>query len=77
MSTILSVASTNDGGRDGIAGAGAHLKPKGADFSHGVALYLENVSVWFDAFRALNDLSLYIDEGCAASLAPMVQAKPP
>lgn len=59
----LSVASTNDGGRDGIAGAGAHLKTKGADFSHGVALYLENVSVWFDAFRALNDLSLYIDEG--------------
>lgn len=34
-----------------------------ADFSHGVALYLEEVSVWFDAFQALNDLSLYIEQG--------------
>ena len=38
-------------------------KEKGADFSHGIALYLESVSVWFDSFRALNDLSLYIKEG--------------
>ncbi len=38
-------------------------KTQGADFSHGIALYLEKVSVWFDAFRALNDLSLYIEEG--------------
>ncbi|MDH1799916.1 urea ABC transporter ATP-binding protein UrtD [Acinetobacter johnsonii] len=38
-------------------------KEQGADFSHGIALYLEKVSVWFDAFRALNDLSLYIQEG--------------
>jgi urea transport system ATP-binding protein len=36
---------------------------QGADFSHGIALYLEKVSVWFDSFRALNDLSLYIAEG--------------
>ena len=38
-------------------------KEQGADFSHGIALYLEKVSVWFDSFRALNDLSLYIEEG--------------
>lgn len=38
-------------------------KPQGADFSHGVALYLEKINVWFDSFRALNDLSLYINEG--------------
>ncbi len=38
-------------------------KEQGADFSHGIALYMEKVSVWFDAFRALNDLSLYIQEG--------------
>lgn len=38
-------------------------KPVGADFTHGIALYLENVSVWFDSFRALNDLSLYIETG--------------
>lgn len=47
---------------DGQNGYGK-IKPQGADFSHGVALYLENISVWFDSFRALNDLSLYINEG--------------
>lgn len=41
----------------------ADQKEQGPDFSHGIALYLEKVSVWFDAFRALNDLSLYIEEG--------------
>ncbi|MBF7688154.1 urea ABC transporter ATP-binding protein UrtD [Acinetobacter rathckeae] len=41
----------------------ARPKQTGPDFTHGVALYLENVSVWFDSFRALNDLSLYIQEG--------------
>ncbi len=39
------------------------LKANDADFSKGIALYMENVSVWFDKFRALNDLSLYIKEG--------------
>lgn len=66
MSANLAVSdapsSMNDGGRDGVQGA-TRVKPEGADMTHGVALYLENVSVWFDAFRALNDLSLYIDEG--------------
>lgn len=33
------------------------------DTSHGEVLYLEGVSVSFDGFKALNDLSLYIDEG--------------
>ncbi|MBE0441932.1 urea ABC transporter ATP-binding protein UrtD [Psychrobacter sp. FME13] len=46
-------------GRDGLT----HPKKSGADFSHGIALYLEELSVWFDSFRALNDLSLYIEEG--------------
>ena len=41
----------------------ARAKTEGLDFSHGIALYLENVSVYFDAFRALNDLSLYIEPG--------------
>ncbi len=50
----------NDGGREIQDG---RMKPAGVDMAHGVALYLENISVWFDAFRALNDLSLYIDEG--------------
>jgi urea transport system ATP-binding protein len=33
------------------------------DSSHGVILYVENVSVSFDGFKALNGLNLYIDEG--------------
>ena len=33
------------------------------DASHGPILYLEGVSVSFDGFKALNNLSLYIDEG--------------
>ncbi|MEZ5728081.1 MAG: urea ABC transporter ATP-binding protein UrtD [Burkholderiaceae bacterium] len=33
------------------------------DFSHGVALYVDEVTVAFDGFRALNALSLTIDAG--------------
>ena len=33
------------------------------DTRHGPILYLENVSVSFDGFKALNNLSLYIDAG--------------
>lgn len=33
------------------------------DLSHGVILYLENITVSFDGFKALNDLTLYINVG--------------
>ncbi|WP_275097098.1 urea ABC transporter ATP-binding protein UrtD [Sedimenticola hydrogenitrophicus] len=33
------------------------------DLSHGTILYLEDISVSFDGFRAINDLNLYIDAG--------------
>jgi urea transport system ATP-binding protein len=33
------------------------------DTRHGPVLYLEDVSVSFDGFRALDDLNLYIDDG--------------
>ena len=33
------------------------------DLSHGVVLYLEDISVSFDGFRALNKLNLTIDAG--------------
>jgi urea transport system ATP-binding protein len=36
---------------------------KALDTSHGAILYLEDVSVSFDGFRALNRLSLTIDDG--------------
>ncbi len=35
----------------------------GLDLTHGVVLYLDSISVSFDGFRALNDLSLSIDAG--------------
>lgn len=33
------------------------------DLTHGTVLYLENISVSFDGFKALNDLTLYIGVG--------------
>lgn len=42
---------------------GVHIKMDEVDTSHGPILYLEDVSVSFDGFRALNHLSLYIDDG--------------
>ena len=37
--------------------------PPGIDTSHGTILYLEDIEVSFDGFRALNKLSLAIDAG--------------
>jgi len=43
---------------------GAHLiTPNEIDTSHGNILYLENITVSFDGFKALNDLTLYIGDG--------------
>ena len=33
------------------------------DESHGITLYLEGITVSFDGFKALNDLTLYIRPG--------------
>jgi urea transport system ATP-binding protein len=42
----------------------AHPESTGdLDLSHGVVLYLEDIGVSFDGFRALNALSLHIDAG--------------
>lgn len=37
--------------------------PGAVDTSHGPILYLEDVTVSFDGFKALNNLTLYIDDG--------------
>lgn len=37
--------------------------PPNLDTSHGVILYLEDISVSFDGFKAINDLNLYVDAG--------------
>ncbi len=50
--------------REGVSTGMAHLvKPGEVDLSHGVILYLEDISVSFDGFKALNSLSLAIDAG--------------
>ncbi|HYF60902.1 MAG TPA: urea ABC transporter ATP-binding protein UrtD [Burkholderiaceae bacterium] len=59
------VASAAPGTRSGEGSAQAlgHLLRPGVDVSHGPILYLEGVTVSFDGFRALNDLSLTLDDG--------------
>jgi len=40
-----------------------HLAARDLDTTHGVVLYLQDISVSFDGFKALNNLSLSIDVG--------------
>lgn len=40
-----------------------HFLEKGIDTTHSAILYVENLTVNFDGFRAINDLSLSIDDG--------------
>lgn len=51
-----------DGGSSGDAGGARFLKP-GLDASHNQMLYLEDITVSFDGFRALNKLTMYIGVG--------------
>ena len=50
-------------GATGSAAFGHVLDPDRVDTSHGPILYLEDVTVSFDGFRALNKLTLTIDRG--------------
>ena len=49
--------------QSGGASYGRRVESGGLDISHGVVLYLEDIRVSFDGFRALNGLSLAIDAG--------------
>jgi urea transport system ATP-binding protein len=44
-------------------GSFSHVAGEGLDATHGVVLYLDDISVSFDGFKALNKLSLSIDVG--------------
>jgi urea transport system ATP-binding protein len=46
-----------------IASGGGNIDSTQLDVRHGVVLYLEDISVSFDGFKALNNLSLSIDSG--------------
>ena len=52
-----------DGGSAGLAQAGIRVAGPAVDTTHGPILYLEGITVAFDGFKALNDLSLTIDDG--------------
>jgi hypothetical protein len=52
---------TASGGRS--ASFGRLLKIGVPDFTHGVALYLEDITVSFDGFKALNALQLTVNVG--------------
>ncbi len=54
-------SATESGGRD--ASYGRIHTPGEVDVSHGRILYLEDVSVSFDGFKAINKLSLDISPG--------------
>jgi urea transport system ATP-binding protein len=41
----------------------AHLAPDQPDVTHGTILYLEDVTLSFDGFKALNKLNLTLDDG--------------
>jgi urea transport system ATP-binding protein len=43
--------------------AGHRSRAPNLDLSHNIILYLEKITVSFDGFRALNDLTLYIEAG--------------
>jgi urea transport system ATP-binding protein len=60
----MSGALPSSGAADRSGGVGAgRVMPSGVDISHRGILYLESISVSFDGFKALNDLSLTIDAG--------------
>jgi urea transport system ATP-binding protein len=71
------VESTESGGR--AAGYGRVLQDaKEVDVTHGRILYLEDVSVSFDGFKAINKLSLDIAPGeLRCIIGPKALAKPP
>jgi len=56
-------AHTTDAGAPGLAQLGMRPAGAGVDATHGPILYLDGITVSFDGFRALNDLSLTIENG--------------
>ncbi|MBL8409388.1 MAG: urea ABC transporter ATP-binding protein UrtD [Candidatus Accumulibacter phosphatis] len=60
---LLNNQDNNPDWDSGTAELGHLLKPGELDLSHKVILYLEDITVSFDGFRALNKLSLAIDAG--------------
>jgi urea transport system ATP-binding protein len=49
--------------RDGSSASIGRVRAEGLDISHGPILYLEDITVSFDGFKALNKLTLTVDAG--------------
>src|SRR5215212_8159647 len=60
---MTSVATNPSAISGGMSGGGSHVATAGLDLTHGIVLYLEGISVSFDGFKALNNLSLAIEAG--------------
>jgi urea transport system ATP-binding protein len=60
MSTAI---QSVDGGASGLEQAGMRIATDDVDTTHGPILYLEGITVSFDGFKALSNLSLTIDDG--------------
>jgi len=61
--TAMGVHGVDAGPSGALAGAGMRVATGDVDTTHGPILYLDGVSVSFDGFKALNDLSLTIEDG--------------
>jgi urea transport system ATP-binding protein len=60
---VVDPSSTRESWEDLPSGMAHILKPGEVDVSHKVILYLDDITVSFDGFRALNRLTLNIDAG--------------
>jgi urea transport system ATP-binding protein len=62
--TVTAPAHNAREAKDDPSSSYSHMHTPGQlDATHGVVLYLDNISVSFDGFKALNNLSLAIDSG--------------
>ena len=61
--SLARLSGSADGGVLATAGIVHEARPGVLDASHGVILYLEDITVSFDGFRALNRLTLYVEMG--------------
>jgi urea transport system ATP-binding protein len=64
MNGVLKPGQTYPSGEHAEHGTSyGHIKPEGVDTSHGAILYLEEITVSFDGFKAINKLNLDISVG--------------
>jgi len=68
MNKLADIEGPVDAAGEEYAGPGGEasygrVKPAGVDTSHGAILYLDGITVSFDGFKALNDLTLDIGVG--------------